>query len=298
MIMDELIAYLDSINCEYKENESVRDYITFKVGGPCRLICFPENEESIIKIIDIIASFGIKYFVLGKGSNLLCEDDGYDGVIISTQKLDYIRLEDNKIICGAGTSLMKVCRFALENSLTGLEFAFGIPGSVGGAVYMNAGAYGGEIKNVIESCRFIEEGTVNSLTASDLNLSYRHSYFSDKNDVILSAVFVLEHGNKDEIKSLMDDLIGRRKDKQPIEYPSAGSTFKRPTGYFAGALIQECGLKGKTVGDAQVSEKHAGFVINIGNATCNDIKELISLCQKTVLEKTGVRLETEVKFIN
>lgn len=296
--MEDLIAYLNSINCEYKENESVRDYITFKVGGPCRLICFPENEESIIGIIDIIASVGLKYFILGKGSNLLCEDVGYDGVIISTQKLDYIRIDGNRIICGAGTSLMKVCRFALDNSISGLEFAFGIPGSVGGAVYMNAGAYGGEIKNVIESCRFIKDGSIESLTASEMDLSYRHSYFSDKNDVILSAVFNLEHGDKDEIKARMDDLIGRRKDKQPIEYPSAGSTFKRPEGYFAGALIQECGLKGKTVGGAQVSEKHAGFVINIGNATCNDIKELISLCQKTVYDKTGVYLETEVKFIN
>ncbi len=296
--MEQFIAYLNSIDCEYKENESVRDYITFKVGGPCRLICFPDNEEKILSIIDTLSSLGIKYFVLGKGSNLLCKDEGYDGVIISTQYLDYIRLEGNRIICGAGASLMKVCRFALDNCLTGLEFAFGIPGSVGGAVYMNAGAYGGEIKNVIESCRFIDNGKVFSLNASELDLSYRHSYFSDKNDVILSAVFSLEQGNKEEIKALMDDLIGRRKDKQPIEYPSAGSTFKRPEGYFAGALIQECGLKGKTVGGAQVSEKHAGFVINIGNATCKDITDLISLCQETVYAEKGVHLETEVKFIN
>lgn len=296
--MEQFIAYLNSIDCEYKENESVRDYITFKVGGPCRLICFPDNEEKILSIFDTLSSLGIKYFVLGKGSNLLCKDEGYDGVIISTQYLDYIRLEGNRIICGAGASLMKVCRFALDNCLTGLEFAFGIPGSVGGAVYMNAGAYGGEIKNVIESCRFIDNGKVFSLNASELDLSYRHSYFSDKNDVILSAVFSLEQGNKEEIKALMDDLIGRRKDKQPIEYPSAGSTFKRPEGYFAGALIQECGLKGKTVGGAQVSEKHAGFVINIGNATCKDITDLISLCQETVYAEKGVHLETEVKFIN
>lgn len=296
--MEQFIAYLNSIDCEYKENESVRDYITFKVGGPCRLICFPDNEEKILSIIDTLSSLGIKYFVLGKGSNLLCKDEGYDGVIISTQYLDYIRLEGNRIICAAGASLMKVCRFALDNCLTGLEFAFGIPGSVGGAVYMNAGAYGGEIKNVIESCRFIDNGKVFSFNASELDLSYRHSYFSDKNNVILSAVFSLEQGNKEEIKALMDDLIGRRKDKQPIEYPSAGSTFKRPEGYFAGALIQECGLKGKTVGGAQVSEKHAGFVINIGNATCKDITDLISLCQETVYAEKGVHLETEVKFIN
>lgn len=296
--MEQFIAYLNSIDCEYKENESVRDYITFKVGGPCRLICFPDNEEKILSIIDTLSSLGIKYFVLGKGSNLLCKDEGYDGVIISTQYLDYIRLEGNRIICGAGASLMKVCRFALDNCLTGLEFAFGIPGSVGGAVYMNAGAYGGEIKNVIESCRFIDNGKVFSLNASELDLSYRHSYFSNKNNFILSAVFSLEQGNKEEIKALMDDLIGRRKDKQPIEYPSAGSTFKRPEGYFAGALIQECGLKGKTVGGAQVSEKHAGFVINIGNATCKDITDLISLCQETVYAEKGVHLETEVKFIN
>lgn len=295
--MEDFIGYLKEISCDYKVNEPLREYITFKVGGPCRLICFPDSEEMLIGITNKLALLSIKYFILGKGSNLLCEDDGYDGVIVSTVKLDYIRLEGKDIVCGAGASLMKACRFALDNGLTGLEFAFGIPGSVGGAVYMNAGAYGGEIKDVIKSCTFIENGNLVTYNREQLDLSYRHSYFSNKNNVILSAVFTLENGDKSEIKSSMDDILGRRKDKQPLEYPSAGSTFKRPEGYFAGALIQECGLKGKAIGGAQVSEKHAGFVINTGNATCNDIKNLITLCQDTVFDKTGVRLETEVKFI-
>lgn len=296
--MKSFINYLNSIDCRFIEKALISEYITFRVGGPCAVMCFPDSESKIESVIKHLKDNDIKYFVIGRGSNLLSADNGFEGVIVNTVDFEGIELIDESTIkCKSGTSLMKVCRFAYENSLSGLEFAFGIPGTVGGAVYMNAGAYGGEIKDVLVSSDYISNSGIVSAEADDLDLSYRHSFFSDKDYIITSAVFRLIKGDKSEIKAKMDDLIGRRKDKQPIEYPSAGSTFKRPEGYFAGALIQECGLKGKSVGGAQVSEKHAGFVINKDKATCDDILNLIHLCQDTVLNEKGVKLETEVKFI-
>ena len=191
---------------------------------------------------------------------------------------------------------MKLCRFALQNSLSGLEFAFGIPGSCGGAAFMNAGAYGGEMKDVLFKCDHIDEnGERGSLSGDELNLSYRHSAYSENGCTITGLYLKLKKGNPDEIKAKMDDFLQRRKDKQPLEYPSAGSTFKRPEGYFAGALIEECGLKGKQVGGAQVSEKHAGFIINKGGATCTDILELCKICSETVYKQKGVKLEMEIR---
>ena len=236
---------------------------------------------------------------MGNGSNLLVKDCGIDGVVIKmTSFTQDIEVDGNTIRCKAGTSLTKLCMTAYENSLTGLEFAYGIPGTVGGAVYMNAGAYGGEIKDVITSvCHINPDMECETFTADKLDLGYRTSFYA-KNEgyIITDAEFELKKGDKTEIKAKMDDLMGRRKDKQPLEFPSAGSTFKRPEGYFAGALIEQCGLKGYTVGGAQVSEKHAGFVIN-KDGTASDILELIDYVRNTVREKTGVELEPEVKII-
>ena len=213
--------------------------------------------------------------------------------------MDNISLvNDTNISVSAGTSLKKLCNSALDNSLTGLEFAYGIPGTVGGAVFMNAGAYDGEVKDVIVSCETVDmNGNVKKYTKDEMDLSYRHSAFQSKDEIIVSAVFELKKGDKDLISEKMNDLMSRRKDKQPLEYPNAGSTFKRPVGQFAGKLIQDCGLRGFAVGGAMVSEKHCGFVINNNNATCEDVTSLISQVQEKVLKETGFFLECEVKIL-
>lgn len=296
--MNSIISLCSGTDCEYKENVSLSDYTSFKVGGLCKLMCFPDSEEKLIKLINHVRKEKIPFFVIGKGSNLLADDSGYDGIIINTCLFDAITVSDNIIKCSAGASLMKVCRAALENSLSGLEFAFGIPGSVGGAVFMNAGAYGGEMKNVISQVRYLSgDGNVRHYKPDELDFGYRHSVFSHSDDIIISAELTLTVSSYDKIKAEMDDLLTRRKEKQPLEFPSAGSTFKRPEGYYAGALIEECGLKGKRIGGAQVSEKHAGFIINRDNATAADIKNLIEFCRETVLKEKNVYLETEVRYI-
>ena len=289
----------DKIGCEYSADALLKDYTSFKIGGKADVMVFPDSVDKFSSIIAFLSKNKISYFVIGKGSNILVSDNGFRGVVINTCKFDSIELADeNTIVCSSGASLSRLCRFALENSLTGLEFAFGIPGTAGGAAYMNAGAYGGEMKDVLVSCKHITaNGEINKFSGEELGLSYRHSAYSDTDNIIVSLTLKLEKGDKAEIKAKMDDLIGRRKDKQPLEFPSAGSTFKRPEGYFAGALIEQCGLKGFTVGGAQVSEKHAGFVINIGNATCKDVVGLIEHCKSTVYSETGVTLEPEVKII-
>ena len=294
----ELFALCEKIGCEYSETALLSDYTSFKIGGKADVMVFPDTLEKIKTVFSFADEQKMPVFVLGKGSNLLVGDDGLKGVVINTCRFDKIELVDETtIVCQSGVSLTRLCRFALENSLTGLEFAFGIPGTAGGAAYMNAGAYGGEMKDVLVECTHLEKGIEGSFSGEELELGYRKSVYSDKDYIITSLVLKLEKGDKQEIKAKMDDLMQRRKDKQPLEFPSAGSTFKRPEGYFAGALIEQCGLKGYTVGGAQVSEKHAGFVINIGSATAKDVNELIAHCQKTVYENTGVLLEPEVKMI-
>ncbi len=295
----ELCTLCNNLKCEYSTEALLKDYTSFKIGGKADIMIFPDSFTKLSEIIKYSKSKDIPALILGKGSNLLVSDDGFRGVVINTCKLDNIELIDKTTIkCQSGVSLSRLCRFALDNSLSGLEFAFGIPGTAGGAAYMNAGAYGGEMKDVLISCEHIDSnGEINSFIGDELNLGYRHSVYSDTNLVILSLTLKLRKGNKDEIKAKMDELIAKRKDKQPLEYPSAGSTFKRPEGYFAGALIEQCGLKGFTVGGAQVSEKHAGFVINIGGATANDVIGVIEHCKSKVLTETGVALEPEVKII-
>lgn len=273
-------------------------HTTFKIGGPARVMAFPKSEDEIELIIKKCNELSKRYIVVGNGSNLLVDDGGIDAVVIALGKdFSEVKLvDDTTIFAQAGAQLMKVCRVALENELGGLEFAYGIPGSCGGGAFMNAGAYGGELRDVVFKCEHIDKnGEKGFLLGEDMKLSYRHSAYYDNGCVITGVYFKLKKADAQEIKAKMDDFMLRRKTKQPLEYPSAGSTFKRPQGYFAGALIEECGLKGCSVGGAQVSTKHAGFVINTGSATCNDV---LSLCKKvadTVKVQKGVDLEMEIR---
>ncbi|MDE5984618.1 MAG: UDP-N-acetylmuramate dehydrogenase [Eubacterium sp.] len=296
--MTQLIELCTQLNIEFKENEPMTKHTTFKIGGPARLLVYPENEEQIGEIVRTAKAAGIRLIAIGNGSNLLVDDDGINAcVMVLDEHFADIRLiDDETIYASAGAMLIKVCRFAYENGLSGLEFAYGIPGSCGGGAFMNAGAYGGEMKDVLYKCSHIDaNGEAGFLTGDDLKLSYRHSAYYDNGCIITGLYLKLKKTDKAEIKAKMDDLLSRRRDKQPLEYPSAGSTFKRPEGYFAGALIEQCSLKGRTVGGAQVSEKHSGFVINRGGATCRDVLDLCKICSDTVLEQTGVTLEMEIR---
>lgn len=296
--MDKLTEFIKSIGVRYAENEPMSKHTTFKVGGNARAIAFPSEVLQAQKIIKFCHENGIRYLSVGNGSNLLVADGGINACVIcfSNEFSDVRLIGEDVIFAQSGASLMKLCRFALENSLTGLEFAYGIPGSCGGAAFMNAGAYGGEMKDVLIRCEHIDEnGNAGALEKDELELSYRHSAYYENGCTITGIYVKLKKGDKNSIKARMNELLQRRRDKQPLEYPSAGSTFKRPEGYFAGALIEECGLKGKTVGGAQVSEKHAGFVINKGGATCGDILELCRQVSETVYKQRGVKLEMEIR---
>ena len=299
--MKNLITELSERNISFIENEPMKNHTTFKTGGNARVFICPESEEQLSEILKLIKNNSLKPFILGNGSNLLVSDDGIKDrpVIYIDDGLDFVRLVDETTIeVGAGASLSSLCRFALENGLSGLEFAFGIPGSCGGAAFMNAGAYGGEMKDVVVRCNHLDfNGNKGHFDRDELDFGYRHSVYSDNDCVITSIVLSLEKGEKEEIQAKMRELLQRRKDKQPLEYPSAGSVFKRPEGYFAGALIEQSGLKGKRIGGAMVSEKHAGFIINYENATTKDVLDLVKFCQDTVMEKFGVMLEREIKSV-
>ncbi len=296
--MEQLIKLCEKFNCKYLQNEKMSLHTTFKIGGNARLVVYPQNEEQISELVKCAKVENIRLIAIGNGSNLLVDDGGIDAcVLILGEPFSQIKLiDDETIYAKAGAKLIALCRFAYEHSLSGLEFAYGIPGSAGGAAFMNAGAYGGEMKDVLYKCEHIDKnGDIGFLENDDLKLSYRHSAYYDNGAVITGLYLKLKKGKKSEIKEKMDDLIGRRRAKQPLEYPSAGSTFKRPEGYFAGALIEQCNLKGKSVGGAQVSEKHAGFVINKGGATCKDVLDLCKYCSDKVMEETGVKLEMEIR---
>lgn len=292
----ELYDYALSINCDCALNEPMFKNISFKTGGSCGVRLSPSSTEQLIAIVNKTNELGVPYIVLGNGTNVLVEDDGIDkAIIIIGSNMARIELSGDTISFSAGTNLVSLCRFALENSLSGLEFAFGIPGTCGGAIFMNAGAYGGEMKDVLtEITHLTPDMKAETITVEEADLSYRHSVYKENCCIILGGKVKLTPDSKETIKARMDDFLGRRKDKQPLEYPSAGSTFKRPEGYFAGALIEQCNLKGACVGGAQVSEKHAGFVINKGGATSTDIIELMKLVSDTVKKETGVTLEPEV----
>lgn len=297
--IDTIQNFAVSLGCPAQRDVPMKNYTSFKIGGPADLFLMPKNEKQVSGIASFCAENGTPVFVLGKGSNILVSDSGIRGAVIFTGGLNSVELTDSLTIkAGSGLSLMQLCNFALENSLSGLEFAFGIPGTVGGAAFMNAGAYGGEMKDVFVSCSHVDmRGMCGVLAGEELDLSYRHSAYEDNGFIITSASVRLEKGEKEQIKEKMYGFLARRKEKQPLEFPSAGSTFKRPQGYFAGALIEQCGLKGTSIGGAQVSEKHAGFVINRGGATADDVLRLVELVAQTVEKETGVRLEPEIRFI-
>ncbi len=278
-------------------NEAMSRHTTFKIGGPAEVFVSCESIDELQKAIKACHDMKIEYFIIGNGSNLLVSDNGINGVVIHAS-INNIEFEGNKVKVQSGCKLSALAAAVCKKGLSGLEFAAGIPGTVGGAVFMNAGAYGGEMKDVLISVDYIDdEGNVCTVFGDDMDLSYRHSMFSDKNYCIIGCTMELSNGNEQQIRELMSDYNKRRSDKQPLEYPSAGSTFKRPEGYFAGKLIQDSGLSGVNVGDAYVSEKHSGFVINKGRATAADVLGLIKKVQDTVMEKFGVQLEPEVKII-
>lgn len=278
-------------------NEPMSKHTTFRVGGPCDIFISIKNEKEAEDLIRLLCVENEPFFVIGNGSNLLVKDEGFRGVIIEIGKhFSDITINGTEVEAKAGALLVKLANDCYKASLSGLEFASGIPGTVGGGVFMNAGAYGGELKDVIQTVRMlnIKTGEIVEKTCDEMDFSYRHSIAKEEPYIILSAKLQLSIGNKEDIKAKMDELKEQRTSKQPLEYPSAGSTFKRPEGYFAGKLIQDAGLKGYTVGGAQVSVKHSGFVINTGDATATDILTLIEDVRKKVNEQFGVELEPEV----
>ena len=284
---------------ELRVNEPMSRYTTFRIGGPAALMALPKTAGEAKAAVKTARELGIEPFFLGNGSNLLVADEGYPGFIIKlTWDFDGIREVNRGLEAGSAVLLSRLSNALVGRGLTGLEFAGGIPGSVGGAVTMNAGAYGGEMAQVLESVTFLDEaGEVCTLPASECGFGYRHSIFSDRKCLILKARFHLDQGDPAAIRARMEELAAKRREKQPLEYPSAGSMFKRPPGHFAAALIDQCGLKGLAVGGAQVSAKHAGFVVNRGGATCGDVLALVDQVKERVLAQTGVELEMEVKVL-
>ncbi|CUN52949.1 UDP-N-acetylmuramate dehydrogenase [Mitsuokella jalaludinii] len=284
----------------FRLDEPMKLHTTFKIGGPADCLIFPASMEETEKVLALVNEYKLPLTILGNGSNVLVQDKGIRGVVVKfARPMAKIRHEGTRIIAGAGALLKDVSEAAAQSSLTGLEFACGIPGSIGGAIFMNAGAYDGEMKNVADTVRTVDrEGRIHTYSRDELDLGYRHSRFQDNGEAIVEVELSLEPGDSKAIRAKMDDFTQRRESKQPLEMPSAGSTFKRPKGYFAGTLIQETGLKGLQVGGAQVSTKHAGFVVNAtGNATAADVRGLIHEVQQRVYQKHGVMLHPEVRII-
>ena len=294
-----LIEQLQKAGIPLAEQEPMTRRTTFGIGGPA-LLLRPRSRAELQAAMTLCREAGEEPFILGRGSNLLVSDSGISRPVIQLDgDFTAITREGNTLRCGAGASLIAVCRAAAENSLSGIEWGYGIPGSLGGGVYMNAGAYGGEMRDVLTEVTFLDEaGEYRTLPAAELSLSYRHSIFEDRpGTVIVGAVLTLTPGDPATIRAAMEDYMSRRREKQPLEYGSAGSTFKRPVGNYASALVDQCGLKGLSVGGAEVSRKHAGFIINRGGATAADVRELIAEVQRIVREKTGYTLECEIKYI-
>lgn len=294
-----LIEQLQKAGIPLAEQEPMTRRTTFGIGGPA-LLLRPRSRAELQAAMTLCREAGEEPFILGRGSNLLVSDSGISRPVIQLDgDFTAITREGNTLRCGAGASLIAVCRAAAENSLSGIEWGYGIPGSLGGGVYMNAGAYGGELRDVLTEVTFLDEaGEYRTLPAAELSLSYRHSIFEVRSGtVIVEAVLTLTPGDPAAIRAAMEDYMSRRREKQPLEYGSAGSTFKRPVGNYASALVDQCGLKGLSVGGAEVSRKHAGFIINRGGATAADVRELIAEVQRIVREKTGYTLECEIKYI-
>ena len=288
---------LTKAGIEYLKNEPMKKHTSFKIGGEADLFVMPKNAEETVEAVMIAENSGLPVTVVGNGSNLLVSDYGIEGMVICLEKSAGIKIDGCTVHAQSGAMLSRLASECAANSLTGAEFAAGIPGSIGGAVFMNAGAYGGEIKDIVKKVTALYGGEIKTFTAEECDFGYRKSIFAEGGYIILEAEFELKPGKEEEIRDIMKELAARRRDKQPLEFPSAGSTFKRPDGYFAGTLIESAGLKGFSVGGAQVSEKHAGFVINKGGATCEDVKALIEAVKKKVYDNSRVILEEEIKAV-
>ena len=295
-----LITDLGNVCKSVKPGELMKNHTTFKIGGPCVALAEPENSDELKDVIEVCEKHNVPYFVLGRGSNLLVSDNGYEGVMIKPGKsFQEISFDEDTmtVTAGCGVTLAALAAFACERGITGFEFASGIPGTVGGAVYMNAGAYGGEICQVCTSVDvMLPDGQIKTYAGDEMNFSYRHSRMEDEQGIVLSAVFSLERKPEEEIRAKMQDLMSRRRTSQPLDIPSAGSTFKRPVGGYAAALIDQSGLKGFQIGGAAVSQKHAGFVVNLGGATAADVRALMDAVSKKVYNDSGIRLEPEVRL--
>ncbi len=293
--LQELIEYGTQLDCIVKCDEPLKNHTSFRIGGNCRAFLEISSTEALRKLVLFCQKKGYPYTVLGNGSNILAMDSGYDGVVLHLgSSFSEITQEGTILRCQAGATLARIGRYALDQSLTGMECLAGIPGTVGGGLYMNAGAYGGEMADVVLSATFLRpDGTIETVSKAEMQLGYRDSVFRHREGIIVEVTLQLHPGSYGEIKTEMDGLLAKRKAKQPLELPSAGSTFQRPVGSYASLLIDQCGLKGASVGDAQVSTKHAGFVVNTGKATCHDVLELCAFVQQTVKEKTGYQLELE-----
>lgn len=299
-IVDQLAKKLIDVNGEglVFKNEPLKKHTSFKIGGPADLLVTPNSEETLSQTLKAIDETKIPCFIMGNGSNLLVSDKGYRGVIVKiADQMQSFEIEEERVTVEAGMLLSALSRQILEAQLAGFEFASGIPGTVGGAVFMNAGAYDGEFKDVVEWVRVMDrQGKVKTYQNREMDFSYRHSILEETEEIVIACGLLLKKGNYETIKAKIDDFTEKRTTKQPLQLPSAGSTFKRPEGYFAGKLIDDAGLRGIQLGGAQVSQLHCGFVVNVDNATCKDVLDLIAVVQKVVLDKFNVPLETEVRL--
>jgi len=278
-----------------KQDEPLKLHCSYRTGGNARYFAEPKNNAELLKVWGFLKNYGVKYTIIGNGSNVLFDDDGYDGLVISLKKLNrFIILDGEKLIAGSGVTLDDLVSIAVENHLAGIERLSGIPGTVGGAIYMNAGAFDVEIKDVVDSVEVFKDGIFKVLKRDEISFSYRKSSITD--EIVTAASFSMKYV-LDDLFRVRFDILKRRDEKQPLDYPSCGSVFKRPTGTYAGKLIEECGLKGFSIGGAKISEKHSNFIINYNNATSKDIKEIIEYTKKVVFEKTGIMLEEEVKIV-
>lgn len=286
------------LDLNVKFDEELKKYTNTKTGGKADVLAFPDSIEETEKLIKIAKKNNVPLTILGNASNLIVKDGGIRGLVVILQHLNQITVDGTKVTAQAGASLIGTTRVAAKHSLTGMEFASGIPGSIGGAIFMNAGAYGGEIKNIVESVKLLtRNGEYKTYTVDELDFGYRHSRLQSEDDIVIAATFKLEHGDIKKIRERMEELSFLRASKQPLEYPSCGSVFKRPAGHFTGKLVHDSGLQGYTVGGVQVSKKHAGFIVNIGNGTGKDYLDVIHHVQAVVKEKFDVELETEVRII-
>lgn len=300
MLIERIEAYnQNEKKIEIRQNEPMSRHTTFRIGGFAALYLIPQNIPALRTLCTMIRETDVRYYILGNGSNVLFDDDGFEGVVVSMSAISNISRNGDTITAEAGAQLMNVCKQARDAGLAGMEFAYGIPGSVGGAVYMNAGAYGGEIAQILRNSEYLdpETLTIHKIPLSDHAYGYRESIYKHNNAIILSASFHLIPGNSEEIGAQMNDYMNRRITKQPLDYPSAGSVFKRYPGHFTGQMIEEAGLKGYTIGGAQISEKHAGFIINRGNATAKDVLDLIEYVKKVILDQFGCALECEMIYV-